>query len=116
MIQAAPNVSNDSPAAFLGKKSIRPAHSVQASDASVLRGVVERPLPVCRCPARAERFRNEAQCHKLVPSSSEVPMRFAVTRAALPHRPIELSAGTFLIVICAALIIVYAPSRSAGGD
>jgi hypothetical protein len=46
----------------------------------------------------------------------EVPMRFAVTRAALPQRPIAVSAGTFLVVICAALVILCAMSRSAAGD
>jgi hypothetical protein len=43
-------------------------------------------------------------------------MRFAVTRAAFPHRPMELSAGSFLLVLCAALIILCATSGSAAGD
>ncbi|WGD55055.1 hypothetical protein QA641_14805 [Bradyrhizobium sp. CB1650] len=42
-------------------------------------------------------------------------MRFAVTRAALPHRPIEVSAATFFVV-CASLVILCATSRSAAGD
>lgn len=40
-------------------------------------------------------------------------MRFAVTRAPLPHRPIEVSAATSFVVMCAALIILCATSRSA---
>jgi hypothetical protein len=43
-------------------------------------------------------------------------MRFAITRAALPRRPIEVSAATFFVVICAALVILCATSRSAVGD
>lgn len=43
-------------------------------------------------------------------------MRFAVTRAPFPHRPIEVSAATFFVVICAALIILGATSRSAAED
>jgi hypothetical protein len=43
-------------------------------------------------------------------------MRFAVARAAFPHRPIEVSAGTFLVVICAALVILGATSRSAAAE
>lgn len=38
-VQATPNVLNDSPAAFLAKKASAAAHSIQAGDISLFRGV-----------------------------------------------------------------------------
>lgn len=72
-------------------------------------GYGTRPT-IKRISSQAVGFRNEAAWHPLV------PMRFAVTRAQLPHRPIEVSAATFFVVICAALIILCATSRSAAED